>query len=313
MNVGRIQQSWGILAVATLSQVAFANEEPPPQPALPQTPEPSLAQTTEPSLSPTPEASETPPAPKLQRALGPRVIWAAPGTAPPRPELTPRVASQSEPRASSFDVSSKRVLIGLERASSVASYRVSVSPPKGSDAVTSGVEASIIGRTEGEPTTPLVMPRLSVDARLTDVMSLGLSFSYAAHSAERDSSTQQRALPANESLLIGPRLGWFRPVSDKVAFWVRGGPTWARRASSAPTGEQDQQRYLTEQQWALSFEPQVLVMPLSHIGFSFGAAIDMGVSGEAKVSYGGGAIQPPTRSAMVASTYGFTAGLVAMF
>jgi len=223
------------------------------------------------------------------------------------------VTSTTEPSTSSFALSEAKLLIGLERASSIANYRISVSPLEGSDTVTSGVEASIVGSTEREAPTPLLMPRLSLDTRLTDIVSLGLSFSYAAHSAERSSATERQSMPASESLLIGPRLGWFRPMTNKVVLWLRGGPTLARRASSTSTNDPSQERTITEQQWALSFEPQVLLMPLSHIGFSLGAAIDLGVTGEARLSDSGGAIQRLSRTAMVASTYGFTAGLVAMF
>jgi hypothetical protein len=171
----------------------------------------------------------------------------------------------------------------------------------------------VIGEAAQEPFTPLVLPRLGFDARVTEAVSAGLSFSYAAHSAERSADATKQSLPSSESVLLGPRLGWWKPLSDHVALWLRGGPTWALRASSEPTSEPGERLIFTERQWALSLEPQLLIMPVAHVAVSFGAAFDIGVTGENHSTYRGGAVRNDVSLPTTTSTYGLTAGLLALF
>jgi hypothetical protein len=275
------------LALSSVSQLAHANteQEPPPPSAEVQIERP---------------AQTEPPA----NTRLPRVIWAAPGEAPARP---PPVVEPA-PRARGFRVANVRFLIGLERASSVAYYR-STADVDGSDYVTRGVEASIIGSVDDEPYTPLVLPRLGLDTRLSSDLTLGLSFSYAAHSAKLRGGDSDQALPASESIVLGPRVGYFRPVSKRVAVWLRGGLTWAGRTSTAPS---DDYEYL-ERRWAFTLEPQLVFMPLRHVGLSFGGAFDLGFDGKTEVSYQSASGFQRSRDVETASTYGVSAGLLALF
>jgi hypothetical protein len=205
-----------------------------------------------------------------------------------------------------------RLLVGLERASSVAGYR-STSMPRGAEVVTRGVEASIVGDPKQEAFTPLLLPRLSLDTRWPNGVSLGVAFSYAARSSERSRDERQNTLRSSESALLGPRIGWLKPLSNEVAVWLRGGPTWALRASSEPGSVLGERRIFTERQWAMSLEPQLVVMPYPHWGLSLGAAFDLGFDGEAKVTYRGGAEPGSSRVREIVSTYGVTAGLLGLF
>jgi hypothetical protein len=159
----------------------------------------------------------------------------------------------------------------------------------------------------------LLLPRLSLDRRWANGLSLGFVLSYAARSAERTTEDAPDTLRASESALLGPRIGWLKPLSSNVALWLRGGPTWALRASSEPTSESGERRNAVEQQWALSLEPQLLVMPWRHVGLSLGAAFDVGVDGVNEVRHRGGSQPETSRIHQTVSTYGVTAGLLALF
>lgn len=277
----RIRGAWCVLAISAVSEVAHASTGEEPDPSPPERP-------------------------------GARVIWAAPGQAPERPR--PAVSSESEPpRPHRFGVGDVRWLVGIERASSIVGYSSMADTDHGSEIVTNGVEASIIGHVNQDSFTPLVMPRLNLDARWASGFSLGLVLSYATRSAEQRVDGLKEPLPSSEAALVGPRVGWLKPLTSHVAIWLRGGPTWARRAVSGPTSEPGERRTAIDQQWALSLEPQLVVMPWRHLGLSLGAAFDVGFDGESNVTYSGGR-QPdlgPLRATV--STYGVTAGLLALF
>jgi hypothetical protein len=296
----------GLLGIFSSSQLAHATGEAASDAvATPDAAAAPAALATEPA--PLPDSSSEP---RLPAARAPHVIWAAPGTAPIRRSWDPPTVASP---ARSKGIRGVRILVGLERASSIAGYSSSSSPEEGADVVTHGVEASVIGEAAQEPFTPLVLPRLGFDARVTEVVSAGLSFSYAAHSAEQSSGGTKQILPSSESLLLGPRLGWWRPLSDHIALWLRGGPTWAQRASSEPTSQPGQRLIFTQRQWAVSLEPQLLIMPIPHVAVSFGAAFDIGVTGQNQSTYRGGPARPQVSLPTTTSTYGLTAGLLALF
>lgn len=238
----------------------------------------------------------------------PRVIWAEPGQAPERPRL--RLPADASPRRHGFGLGDVRWVVGLERASSFASYRSTLSD-NGMDVVTSGVEASFIGSASQEAFSPLVLPRLALDRRWANGLSFGLVASYAAHSAERSSDAKNATLPSSESALFGARIGWLSPLSRDVSLWLRGGPTWARRASSG-LGSEPGNLTIVDQQWALSLEPQLVVMPLRHFGLSLGGAVDVGF-GDEKLTTRSGSEPGVSRTDKTVATYGITAGLLALF
>lgn len=322
--MGRILGIGGIFALIAVSQVAQAGEAPAKDelsvPA--ETPAgsagtieaPAAESPVEESAAPSTVESAAAEARPTSRPLprGPRVIWAAPGQAPPRPRaaLPVEEAPAPPPRARRFRLGNVRWVVGLERASSVAGYRSSID---GTDAVTTGVDASIVGQLSQDAFTPLVLPRLSVDRRWGNGFSLGLVFSYAARSSVQSSTGTDYDLPSSDSLLFGARGGWMVPLAGNVALWLRGGPTVGLRSGSELTAEPGELRTVTTRHWALSLEPQLVFMPLRHLGLSFGAAVDLGFDGESKVAYAGGPEPQLTRMQETVSTYGFTAGLLALF
>lgn len=304
------------MAVSMLSGPAFATGRP-AEPAEPSMMAEEAAGAEH--AAPTP-ATEAPPQATAESAPSsapasqprrPRVIWAESGQAPSRPYT--RVVSEEVPTPRRRRLLQRvRWLVGLERAASIAGYRASTHVP-GPDIVTSGVDASIIADVRQEPLTPLVMPRLSLDRRWSNGFSLGGAFSYAAHSAEERSAEDRHSLPSSESGLIGPRVGWFRALSGNTAVWLRGGITWAMRAASDYGAEPNDLHTFIEQHWAFSLEPQLVLMPLRHVGLSLGGALDLGFGGEVKTTNGRDRRSDTSRMPETASTYGLTAGLLVVF
>lgn len=296
--MGRTQGIFSILALSSVSHLAYAAEASEPT---------SSNEVVVPAAEPADEAVPPPPEPRA-----PRVLWVEPGRAPERPSTTsPREAEAPRPRR--FRIGNARWLIGVDRASSFAGYRSTTDLPYGADVVTSGVEATIVGQVDQDALTPLVLPRLSLDRRWANGLSLGFVFSYAARSARQSSDGVRTALPSREAALFGPRIGWMKALSSNVAVWLRGGPTWALQASSGPTTEPGELRTHTDQHWAISLEPQLVIMPWRHFGLSLGAAVDLGFDGERKTSISGGPDPYFGRNYETVSTFGVTAGLLALF
>jgi hypothetical protein len=297
-----------------VSQWGYAGEAPAtlePQPAArPPVLPPAPAEEPPPAEPPATEAPQAEPhaAPQLP-PRGPRVIWAASGEAPPRPPATVR-AEEAAPRRQRFRLRDVRWVIGLDRASSLAGYRATNSSDQ---LVTSGVEASIVGNVNQEAFTPLVLPRLSIDRRWANGFSLGVALSYAARSDKRASDVDAARITASESALLGARLGWMKPLMRGTAFWLRGGPTWAMRASSVPASEPSEQWKMSQRHIALSLEPELVLMPLRHIGVSLGASFDLGLGGANVVTVSGGPDPYRSRQSETVSTAGITVGLLALF
>jgi hypothetical protein len=313
--VGRKHRLLGILALSSVSQWAHANpseqQAPPAAEAMQPQPGPA-AEATPPQPAAAVVVATTPPPPRpAVQSASPHVIWVAPGDVRARHSST-TVDNPAAP-ARPFSVGSTRFMVGLERASSVAGYSSSTTFRDEPEVVTSGVEASIVGQVEQEAYTPLVMPRLSLDARLANGLSIGLAFGYAARSARRHVEGMDPVLPSSESVLIAPRVGWLKPLSSNVGLWLKGGPTWAMRAGSEPSSEPGSRRTVEQRQWALSLEPQLVFMPLRHVGLSVGGAFDLGFDGENKVTYRSGHEQTTSRLDETVSTYGITLGLLALF
>jgi hypothetical protein len=303
--VGRIEQIFCCVALSCVAQQASASQTTAGDEVT--TPMAAEADAT-PAAPAAATVAEAPPGPASREPRAARVIWAAPGQAPERAPSSLPVETPAP-----FRLDSVRWVVGLERASSIAAYRSSTPDGSGADLVTSGVEASIVGRSSQDAVTPLVLPRLSLDGRWANGVSLGFVVSYAARSATTSTKAGEEDLPSSESALFGPRVGWLKPVSNNVAFWLRGGPTWTRRASSERTTTPGELVTSVETQWAISLEPQVVVMPLRHLGLSLGAAFDIGFAGESKVTASGGPHPGVVRSDTTLSAYGVTVGLLALF
>jgi hypothetical protein len=311
--VGRTQIILGILGLSVVSAHAHAGEageawEVGETGAIPTEAEVPAA---EPPVGAEPADAASAPATAPREPRGARVVWAKPGeSVPMSPSVPPEPPAR---RKRGFRVRNVGWVVGLDRASSIAGYRATAGVSGASDVITRGVEASIIGDVSQDAYTPLVLPRLSVDRRWANGFSLGGVVSYAARSARESSDGSSQALPSSESALVGPRVGWLKPLSGNVAVWLRGGPTWAMRATSDLTSEPGELRTFTERQWAISLEPQLVIMPLPHVGFSLGAAFDLGFDGETKLTYRGGPQPEISRVHQTVSTYGLTAGLLALF
>jgi hypothetical protein len=164
---------------------------------------------TQPQAVPATESAPLPdpsPEPQPPTAHGPHVNWAVPGTAPIRRSWNPPAVASPAP-LKPLGIRNVRILVGLERASSIAGYYSSSRPEHGPDVVTHGVEASVIGEAAQEPLAPLVFAAPGL-RRAGHGGGLGRTFVQLRRTQRRASAGDtKQSLPSSESVLLWTAAG----------------------------------------------------------------------------------------------------------
>jgi hypothetical protein len=165
-------------------------------------------------------------------------------------------------------------------------------------------------------------PRIAFDYVFKGGFSLGGSLGYMVRSGETEvpatngsSGTTTQERPTKDILVFSPRLGVFLEGTPKVGVWLRGGIT--RLVASSERDEVVQNGSLagtiktetTLSLWDVTLDPQLVLSPVPHVGITIGASLDIGVSGSIKETTGSASAE----NDVTASSYGVTAGLIAMF
>jgi hypothetical protein len=245
----------------------------------------------------------------------------------------PPVSSVSRRVASGFGFRDVRFVVGVERATSLLAWsnKATVNVPSvgsGFDTTAvveeSGTNVSFLGGPFDDGRNPFGAPRIGFDGVLPDGLTLGGSLTYLTSNGERsvssatDGSTQTQTAPTLSVFTINPRIGVLLEASPVVAVWLRGGVT-----RTVLTGETSQSTSAavaetttgTVSLWNFSLDPQLVVMPVPHVGLTFGAVLDIGLSGQVERSVSGASSSTTTTvtNDYKASSYGITAGLCALF
>jgi hypothetical protein len=159
---------------------------------------------------------------------------------------------------------------------------------------------------------------LGFDYMFANGFTLGGSVGYMVTSGKSedknpDGTSQTEDRPTVDILLFAPRIGMFIAATPKVGVWLRGGITRLamsvereRETSSGTTI----QTTLTTTLVDLTLDPQLVFSPLPHVGITVGPTLDIALSGSAETA---GPVSSSAETELSASSYGVTAGLVALF
>lgn len=180
----------------------------------------------------------------------------------------------------------------------------------------------LFGSTLGGTLTPYNTPRLGFDYTIIKGLTLGLSASFVHYSTSSETSSPGRTTTTDGAsvtgFLMSPRVGYAMKFSQMLGFWVKGGFTFY----TAGTGDQDPSDThdvtYSYSGLALDIEPQLLVMPITNFGFTFGFAADIPLSGSQTVTdktrtVGGVETKTETKQDLTFSNFGLTAGLIGFF
>ena len=161
------------------------------------------------------------------------------------------------------------------------------------------------------------VPRLAFDYTVIDHLSVGGSIGYLNRSGKTETTmdgvTTSRDSPTGFALLFSPRVGFAIALSPMVAIWPRLGITYFTASTQStnmampPTTTKT-----TLNGFALSMDAELVITPLSHVGFTVGPMLDLPLSGRMKIERTGGTNNLTESSAKI-TNYGLTAGLLVYF
>jgi len=178
-----------------------------------------------------------------------------------------------------------------------------------------GTDVSFLG-SGGVSKNLFTVPRLAIDGMFANGLTLGGSISYMVSSGESQRPTGLNSKvtvddPTVSMFVFAPRLGVMIPASPFVGVWLRGGISRLSASSEAKLTDPDSNDQITVTSTVtlvdLTLDPQLVFVPVPHVGITLGALLDIGVSGSVEGSDGG------PEEDFKASSYGVTGGLVAIF
>jgi hypothetical protein len=231
---------------------------------------------------------------------------------------------EPKPRRPSWRLSGQHFVLSAERLTSVLTWTQSakqeLSDPNSSSSSTITFESEAAGTDVGFlgagalNRNPFSIPRVGFDGIFDNGLTLGGSLSYIVSSGEATStdgfnSSSKTELATQSLFLLAPRIGVLIPASPQVGIWLRGGVTRLNVSSERPATSESSGSDSSTTYWDLTLEPQLVISPVPHVGITFGAALDIGVSGTIDAP----ANTTVTEPELSASSYGVTAGLAAIF
>jgi hypothetical protein len=139
--------------------------------------------------------------------------------------------------------------------------------------------------------TFFTVPRVGVDYVLTHHVTVGgdvaIYFTLGGDTGA-DSTTNAGAVVTNSTgnpsvlvLGIAPRGGYILPLTDMFSLWLRGGFSYFVASSKTTTGAGAGAETVTTttNQFALDLDPQLVITPFPHVGFTAGVTTDLPLTG----------------------------------
>jgi hypothetical protein len=124
-----------------------------------------------------------------------------------------------------------------------------------------------------------VIPQLTVGGDLVIFFTLG-------GNNGRDSTTNGTQTtvkgdnPGTWMIGVAPRVGYILPLTDLFAFWPRGGVSFYTTSSKVTVTNNPQTTQTTSvNQFALDLDPQFVITPVPHFGFTIGLTVDIPITG----------------------------------
>ncbi len=165
----------------------------------------------------------------------------------------------------------------------------------------------------GEEIDPHAVPRLAFDYAVIPSLTVGGAIGYLHRSAKRETTANGVTTSADRAtgnaFLINPRIGYALSLSPTVALWPRGGVTYFSASQKEPSGTLSS----TFSGFAFSLDPQLVISPVPHFGFTLGLVADIPLSGTTKIeeTVGGAkvSVEVPTKI----TNFGLAAGVLGYF
>jgi hypothetical protein len=127
----------------------------------------------------------------------------------------------------------------------------------------------------------VLLPNVTIGGDLILFFTLGGSQTHEVDNNNGGNQTTTVNEPTNTTFGVAPRAGYILHLSEMFSFWLRGGlsfytQTWKQ---SSTNGNQTTTFSANYDQLAIDLDPQLVITPLPHLGFTVGLAADIPLTG----------------------------------
>jgi hypothetical protein len=217
-------------------------------------------------------------------------------------------------------------IIGANRVMTFFSYShwsQDFPPPPGANKLTSSGDQSSISFLYGSSadqhdffyTVPrlgfdyVIVPNVTIGGEVIAFFTLGSSSSTETQLNTGSATHDPGAAPSTTIFGIAPRGGYILQMSELFSFWLRGGFSYNTGTVKLVRNGQTLGSETTNQ-WALDLDPQLVVTPFPHVGFTAGVVADIPFGGSHETQAANG-----TSISAFSSVFhlGVTLGMLAYF
>jgi hypothetical protein len=128
---------------------------------------------------------------------------------------------------------------------------------------------------------PYATPRLGLDYTVAKSFTVGGSIGLILRSGSVEESdgttTQSQDTPSVAGFAFAPRGGYILPINPTISLWFRGGLTFFSFSQKQTIAAQSASQ--TDSGFALDLEPQLVITPAPHFGFTAGLLGDIPLTG----------------------------------
>ena len=127
----------------------------------------------------------------------------------------------------------------------------------------------------------VLLPQFTIGGEIVVFFTLGTSQSTTATANNGGTTTNNNDDPGGFVFGIAPRAGYILPLNDMFGFWLRGGVSYylLNTKQSAGAGNNQTTTINSVNQFALDLDPQFVITPVPHLGFTAGITADIPLAG----------------------------------
>jgi hypothetical protein len=172
----------------------------------------------------------------------------------------------------------------------------------------------------GTPNAPVYsMPRVGLDYLIISGLTIGAAVGYLHRGGSRETTlnnvTMSVDTPSVNGLLLYPRVGYIFDFTPLFSVWARGGFTyyWLKSDETTTQGNTIRERKISNDGLALTLDPELVITPIPHFGFTVGPMFDIPMTGGQKNEVTTNGVTVTTNDSAKIFNWGFCAGLLGYF
>jgi hypothetical protein len=236
------------------------------------------------------------------------------GYASPPPAQYGGAAPMMGAQAASFGAQGQ-VIVSADRLFGLSFWSAKTDHDNNVSVTSSGTAFNLLWGDTQDIIGPYSVPRAGVDFAVANSITLGGSAAFVSHSGKDELAqtgmTASADRPTITAFALAPRFGYILGVNQTIAFWFKGGLTFFSSKSETTTmaGATSTTSTGTLSGFSLNIEPELVILPVPHFGFTVGGLADIGLSGNLHEENSGATALASDHSTKI-NNFGITFGIL---